>query len=898
MAPANNKTALKAEIERKLEKENLERRLRLERERKPAEVPGVKIPQFLSRNALAKGLTNLKVPDLLPLRDAILSLSDPGFLNKKFNQDVYRELPQRVKDFIALPANQVTRAVIISKIIEAVKLAKKNANNANFNRGVAKALVNLAPKPNNKKPRVATTNTGTSAKPVNAATGTNVKPVTTTNAGTSAKPANTGVNVATQANNLTNKIANLQARLNKAQENAAVAAAEQKAEANAKVAELTKSLNETTNALEKQRTEAEKMVANLRAERNALSGATNTEKANLAKKLANAEVALKTLRNNQNRRIKELMNEKIALGQNMNQLTSEMKSKINNLTRQLSEAPAANQITNLESKLGQLTANKEAALAEVNQYKKDFAIATKTLENLTTKGVANKQQISTLERSIRILETRLKNLGNRRVAETKGLREMIKELRSELQKLSTAPAPVQNTGNAPSALNLFKTKVTEAKKTIANARLDQLLVNANKPNPNLANLERQFADIAGKPRIYLFLNQFDGTNFPNYAKPTGIQTFGAKSDNVTNAVTNIKSIVSDYTSIEPKKNLNLFFIGPSGSGKTFLFNKYLGKNISGMVTAYYPTFDYNLQSGILTISDESEQMSYGKFKQRFIRPTPFNPNSSRAHMSYQNGDVTAFDLAGTENPMAIMDKALGYNIFEKQYWEKFSSASVSDIAQRRQTQTEVKQLLAALELPSNGVGLSGLDQMVFLYVFWNYIDRKVGPIERVIRRFRQKKINPSRLQLLVEIFNDIKRVFEGFWITRSLHALNLLFTNNSYKNLVNKTNTTVTGSNIARSNVTGSKGAFEIELKRRVVNKRGIPKYETSNFVKQLANIPLSQSAKFIILNKTNPSYETNFVADLKQSGNRNCLIGVVNAQSQFPEQRQAAINYLESLQK
>ena len=875
MAPANNKTALKAEIERKLEKENLERRLRLERERKPTEVPGVKIPQFLTRNALAKGLTNLKVPDLLPLRDAILSLSDPGFLNKKFNQDVYRELPQRVKDFIALPANQVTRAVIISKIIEAVKLAKKNANNANFNRGVAKALVNLAPKPKNNKPRVATTN-----------------------AGTNAKPANTGVNVATQANNLTNKIANLQARLNKAQENAAVAAAEQKAEANAKVAELTKSLNETTNALERQRTEAEKMVANLRAERNALSGATNTEKANLAKKLANAEVALKTLRNNQKRRIKELMNEKNALGQSKNQLTTEMQSKINKLTRQLSEAPTANQITNLESKLGQLTANKEAALAEVNQYKKDFAIATKTLENLTTKGVANKQQISTLERRIRTLETRLENLGNRRVAETKGLREMIKELRSELQKLTTAPAPVQNTGNAPSALNLFKTKVTEAKKTIANARLNQLLVNANKPNPNLPNLERRFADIAGKPRIYLFLNQFDGTNFPNYAKPEGIQTFGAKSDNVTNAVTNIKSIVSDYTSIEPKKNLNLFFIGPSGSGKTFLFNKYLGKNITGMVTAYYPTFDYNLQSGILTISDESEQMSYGKFKQRFIRPTPFNPNSSRAHMSYQNGDVTAFDLAGTENPMAIMDKALGYNIFQKQYWEKFSSASVSDIAQRRQTQTEVKQLLTALELPSNGVGLSGLDQMVFLYVFWNYIDRKDGPIERVIRRFKQKRINPSRLQLLVEIFNDIKRVFEGFWITRSLHALNLLFTNNSYKNLVNKTNTTVTGSNIARSNVTGSKGAFEIELKRRVVNKRGIPKYETSNFVKQLANIPLSQSAKFIILNKTNPSYKTNFVADLKQSGNRNCLIGVVNAQSQFPEQRQAAINYLESLQK
>jgi len=124
-----------------------------------------------------------------------------------------------------------------------------------------------------------------------------------------------------------------------------------------------------------------------------------------------------------------------------------------------------------------------------------------------------------------------------------------------------------------------------------------------------------------------------------------------------------------------------------------------------------------------------------------------------------------------------------------------------------------------------------------------------------------------------------------------------LFTNNSYKNLVNKTNTTVTGSNIARSNVTGSKGAFEIELKRRVVKDR-IARYETSNFVKQLGSIKRAQDARFVILNKTNPSYETNFVAGLKQSDSRNCLIGVVNAQSKFPEQRLAAIEYLESLQK
>ena len=230
MAQANN---VRKEVERKLALENAERKLRLERERQ--KLANVKKPNALSRNALVGKLTALNVPALVPLRDALRSLSDPSFLNKKFNQDVYRELPQRVKDFIALPANQITRAVIISKIIEAVELAKKNDNNASFNRGVAKALVNVAPKPN-KKPRVATTNTGTNA----------------TGAATT--------NASTQANNLTNQIANLQVRLNKAQANAAKAAAEQKSEENAKVAELTEELTKLTNALENQRSNAKNAV--------------------------------------------------------------------------------------------------------------------------------------------------------------------------------------------------------------------------------------------------------------------------------------------------------------------------------------------------------------------------------------------------------------------------------------------------------------------------------------------------------------------------------------------------------------------------------------------------------------------------------------------------------------
>ena len=129
MAQANN---IKKEVERKL---------RLERERQ--KLANVKKPNALSRNALVGKLTALNVPALMPLRDALRSLSDPSFLNKKFNQDVYRELPQKVKDFIALPANQVTRAVIINKIIETIKPANTRNNTENSRVKLNKNTVNI-----------------------------------------------------------------------------------------------------------------------------------------------------------------------------------------------------------------------------------------------------------------------------------------------------------------------------------------------------------------------------------------------------------------------------------------------------------------------------------------------------------------------------------------------------------------------------------------------------------------------------------------------------------------------------------------------------------------------------------------------------------------------------------
>ena len=640
-----------------------------------------------------------------------------------------------------------------------------------------------------------------------------------------------------------------------------------------------KELSAQIKKLEQNRNSAVALVNQLESNKAELSNLVGKFQKEISNsKISNAELKTKlTTILSQRNSIQQKLNESIKKGA----LTQQ---EINNLRKSTSKER--------ESLLAQVR-NAQEILKRLQNEKKEKNQKNAALVALRT----NLNKILSLNKIASYkINNKYKNNDNfkRAVTSRKSTLESIEKAKEDAvaerrRKAAIAAAAVAAAVAAArqTALSSFKAKVMSAKVTIQNKRLNQLATNANNPNANLAKLETRFADIAGKPRIYLFLNKVVGKNLPNYAQLNGIKTFTAGDKNVDNAVNTMKKIVSEYTSIKNKKNLNLFFIGPSGSGKTFLFSKYLGGQIKDetFVTAYYPTFNYNLESGILTISDTSKKMPYSTFVEDFIHPTPFNPDSSRAHMSYQNGDVTMFDLAGTENPMAIMYKSLGYNIFETKYWAKFSSASVSDILKRFATKTVVNQLLAALELPSNGVGLSGLDQMVFLYVFWNYIDRKVGPIERVTMRFRQKKINPSELQLLVEIFNNIKRVFEGFWITRSLHALNLLFTKNEYKNLASKTETKLIGTN--------TRQGFQIQIKELVKGK-----YQNSNFVKQLGGISNNQSANFIILNKTNPSYKTNFVTGLLNSGNNNCLFGVVNAQSKFPDQRQAAIDYLQSLQK
>jgi len=257
MAPANNNAKAKAEPEKEALRNQ---RILNERKKEENETKKSTTMRTLTRNTLVRNLANLKEPALDPLRDAIMSLSDPSFLNKKFNEDVYRGLPLRVKDFIGLSANQVTRAVIINKIIEAVKIAKnKKAKNVGNNKSLANTLV---------------------------------KVVSEMNSNTS------GV---TRANNIIKQITELKNKLNRAQQNAKTSNVAKK-----EVNNLVASLVKMTRELENIKTTLETKLSAVRNEVKTLQKGSGSSENNSRLKIA--EIALKTQQNKVNELEKLLKN--------------------------------------------------------------------------------------------------------------------------------------------------------------------------------------------------------------------------------------------------------------------------------------------------------------------------------------------------------------------------------------------------------------------------------------------------------------------------------------------------------------------------------------------------------------------------------------------------------------
>ena len=166
---------------------------------------------------------------------------------------------------------------------------------------------------------------------------------------------------------------------------------------------------------------------------------------------------------------------------------------------------------------------------------------------------------------------------------------------------------------------------------------------------------------------------------------------------------NSKVIFQNYFNKNIQKDcVDVFFLGPTGAGKTYiskLFYEFVtGKKVNqqmliGMlrtqyVSAYYPKFDFVKKNGDKKVNvfirecvdlRDDRELTYGEYTKKYIKPTVYNTESSRAHLVYSlppaKGMKTIaggmpgkrfniIDLCGFESPVKMSLKAFGFNIME------------------------------------------------------------------------------------------------------------------------------------------------------------------------------------------------------------------------------------------
>ncbi len=300
------------------------------------------------------------------------------------------------------------------------------------------------------------------------------------------------------------------------------------------------------------------------------------------------------------------------------------------------------------------------------------------------------------------------------------------------------------------------------------------------PNLNTfnTNIKPILEKIFNLPEIVLFLNESN--------KNTNIATFGA-SNNEGFEVVRVppgkivnkeifKNILAPFTS-DPKKELDIFMLGVTGSGKTTLVDslyeyvttrKIDRKAVGGLfrsqlVSVFKPIFDVFMDSQNKTRILISEKYSkrdttYDDYVKKYIRPTPFNPESSRAHVVYTlppvsggntlskgplgNGVSTLniVDLCGNESPIAMSMACFGMNIFEHMG-------------------TPVSYLQTISGQPRTLQGLSDLTT----YIIKPFNDRSQKKEDEIVKKVL-KDINKISDVRIKDFFNEIKpeTIFEIF----------------------------------------------------------------------------------------------------------------------------------------
>ena len=774
--------------------------------------------------------------------------------------------------------------------------------------------------------------------------------------------------------------------------NAAVAA---KQEANALVKQLQIGQQQLSTNLQGQ-------IAKLQGE---LAGSTNvtkaltekvvnltTKKAKALAELDKAKTNLATTRSKLNAKNKNLTKIKSQLEvreveiKNLKNVSEQLKAT---LLAQVRSARALTDKMIKEKAEAEERARKFAGLVKKFSNELMPKISSATLQNINT---LNLSEYNNIEKDVKAAINKrkvelYKNELNKRTTNLTNLRTKLEQIPTGTegkQNLSTKinAEEVRRKRVAP-ALN-FRAKVNgNLEKNIPQTIKNQIqTLKTNLPQnddlllKNLATYESNYREIFGRPKKFIFFNKvpangngiFEASNMtiPN------IKTFqlGAMGNAFTKQLQQNFATINSSFGDNP---INVFFVGPSGSGKTTLFKDYTGstnlKKLRG-ITVYKPTLTYDMNQGILYFSDEiKENYDYSTFARQFIRPTPFNPQSSRAHMSIMNGEKRrVFDLAGKESPVAISELALGFNVFNSNYW-KLERTTLSTLvgSKSEDTRKSISKLLTNLGI-SKTVSISELDEIIVLFIYVNFINKKstiLGKIKNKVTSVlfstwkKKKQVNsefgfemfkgildsnenaklldyfssistnsdlidlkfiseydsykanivtdfglsnriPKDLQgkttVVRYIFEMMKRVFEGVYITRSLFSLKFLFDpskTNISKNLAEEFTIAGINENMRfgmKVKTCKPDRPQRVKCLFEATGQNKEPLY-TKTQVK-ITNNRAKNNFVVLPLSSTGFKYYTSFYNDIVAKNFKNCLIGVISdfetLESKVKQQRQS----------
>jgi len=391
-------------------------------------------------------------------------------------------------------------------------------------------------------------------------------------------------------------------------------------------------------------------------------------------------------------------------------------------------------------------------------------------------------------------------------------------------------------------------------------------------DPNIKKFNTAIKPILEKifniPEIVLFLNESTSNN--------NIATFGASKNEgfevarVPPGAVNKQvfyKILLPFTE-PPKKELDIFMLGVTGSGKTtlvdslyqYVTNVKIDRKIGGVfraqkVSVFKPVFnvfmDNQNKTRILISENYSERdTTYDNSVKNFIRPTPFNPESSRAHVVYtlppmRGGNtllkgplgkgvstLNIVDLCGNESPIAMSMACFGMNIFEHMgtpvsYLQTISGTKIltglNDLTQyiikpfnkRKQSDEDkiVKNVLNDLKkIPDdriktmfNQIKPETIFEIFVMINLCKFI--KAKPDDEFTRMMQTPNAKIARLNppdvvkkfiadtpqikeysVAKYMFEMSKRCFEGLYITRSLEELKTVFNPRDFASVKNIVN--------------------------------------------------------------------------------------------------------------